>query len=113
MPRLFDGALPTFTIGSNAGRSADRALVDRVAQVCRAAPDHSTVVDGRFKGGYITRRYGRPADGVHAIQMELAQVAYMHEDPPARYDLDRAARLRPVLRAVMEAVVDWSLDRCP
>ncbi len=112
VPRLFEGALPTFNIGSNAGQSADRSLVDRVAQVCQDATGYDTVVDGRFKGGYITRHYGRPADGVHAVQMELAQAAYMHEDPPARYDSERAGRLRPVLRSVMEAVVDWSLSRC-
>jgi N-formylglutamate amidohydrolase len=62
-------------------------------------------VNGRFKGGYITRRYGQPNTGVHAIQLELAEIAYMDEAPPFTFDPGRAARLRPVLRAMLEAML--------
>jgi N-formylglutamate deformylase len=63
-------------------------------------------MNGRFRGGYITRRYGRPADGVHAVQLELSEATYMDEDPPFAFREDLAARIRPVLRALVAAAVD-------
>lgn len=111
VPRLFDGTLPTFSIGSNDGRAADAGLVALVARVCRAATDGPTVVDGRFKGGYITRHYGDPANHVHAVQMELAQAAYMDEAPPYAFVEAKAARLRPTLRAVLLALLGWGRAR--
>lgn len=78
VPRLFDGELPQFNIGSNGGATCDPALVAAVAGIC-AASGHSHVVDGRFRGGWTTRHYGRPQQGVHAIQMELSMRGYMVE----------------------------------
>jgi N-formylglutamate deformylase len=74
VPRLFDGSLPLFNIGTNSGASCDPALTEAVEAICRTSG--STAVNGRFKGGWITRHYGRPEDGVHAIQMELAMRGY-------------------------------------
>lgn len=115
VPRLFDGVLPHFNIGTHSGRSCAAPLVAAVESVCRRAP-YQSVVDGRFKGGYITRHHGRPADGVHAIQMELACRAYLHEpDPPLtdanwppEYDPGHAAPLRERLRAVLQACLDFA-----
>ena len=67
--------------------------------------------DGRFTGGYITRRYGAPAKEVHAVQLELSQRAYMEETPPFRYLPERAARLTPVLRAFVGAMLEWASAR--
>ena len=86
VPRLFAGELPVFNIGTNGGASCAAELAQAVADACAAAGDYSYVVNGRFKGGWITRSYGRPAAGVHAVQMELAQRAYMAESPPWTYD---------------------------
>ncbi len=71
VPRLFDGKLPVFNIGTNDGKSADPALQALVAQLL-AESGETSVVNGRFKGGCITRHYGDPPGGVHALQMELA-----------------------------------------
>jgi N-formylglutamate deformylase len=65
------------------------------------------VVDGRFKGGYITRHYGRPHEGIHVVQMEMCQALYMEERPPWRYDEAKAARIVPVLRRLVEALLTW------
>ena len=78
VPRLFEGRLPVFNIGTNGLKTCEPALADAVAALCRKT-GRSTVLDGRFKGGFITRRLGRPAQGVHAIQMELACRGYLHE----------------------------------
>jgi formiminoglutamase len=78
VPRLFDGALPMFNIGTNSGASCDPRMAAAVEALCRSS-GWATAVDGRFKGGWITRHYGRPAEGVHAIQMELAMRAYLAE----------------------------------
>jgi N-formylglutamate deformylase len=106
VPRFFDGRLPDLNLGTGGGATASDDLVARLGEICRAS-GYSSVVDGRFKGGYITRNYGRPAAGVQALQLELAQVAYMDEDPPYRFDEARAATLRPVLRRLLEACLDW------
>src|SRR3546814_2430004 len=78
VPRLFDGDLPQFNIGTNGGTTCAGDLEAAVTAIC-AASGHSHVVNGRFKGGWTTRHYGRPESGVHAIQMELAMRGYMAE----------------------------------
>ncbi len=75
IPFLFPGTLPVFSIGTDEGRTCDPTIEAATAETCRAAGE--TVVNGRFKGGWTTRHYGRPSEGVHAIQMELAQRAYL------------------------------------
>jgi N-formylglutamate deformylase len=103
VPRLFDGRLPDLNIGTNDGRSADAALIARVVEAARCHPSLSMVLDGRFKGGAITRNYGNPAAGVHAIQVEIAQAAYMVEAPPFAFDADLAKPVRKALRSMAEA----------
>jgi formiminoglutamase len=115
IPRLFEGELPNFNIGTNSGRSCARPLVDAVASECAAAR-LSYVVDGRFKGGYITRHYGRPDDGLHAVQMELACRGYMHETPgpviegqwPTPYDEGFATPMRAILTRVLQACLAFA-----
>ena len=101
VPRLFEGRLPDLNIGTNDGAAADPKLVARVLAAMRAHTNFTQVLDGRFKGGAITRGYGRPAAGVHAIQIEIAQSAYMNEADPHAYDPARAAPLVHVLRDVI------------
>lgn len=74
----------------------------------RAAPERSAVLNGRFKGGYITRHYGNPAAGIHAIQRELAQCLYMDEQPPFAYLPDRAAQLQPVPKRMLDAALAFA-----
>jgi len=106
IPRLFDGLLPDFNIGTNNGAACAAALVDRLAAVCNA-PGYRHVVNGRFKGGHITRHYGQPEQGVHAVQLELAQRTYMREAAPFDYLPQVADRVRPVLRRFVQALIDF------
>jgi formiminoglutamase len=118
IPRLFRGELPEFNLGTNSGVSADAGLVDRVRGILQQS-GRNYVVDGRFKGGFITRGFGRPAENVHALQMELACRAYVDEpmglvDPsnwPTPYDPGYAAPARKILDEILFAVLDWTL-RC-
>ncbi len=71
-----------------------------------AASTYSHVVDDRFKGGFITRNYGKPGEGVQAIQLELSQITYMDEAPPYAFREDLAGQVRPVIRAMVEAALD-------
>ncbi|HEX2136401.1 MAG TPA: N-formylglutamate amidohydrolase, partial [Microvirga sp.] len=114
IPRLFEGELPHFNVGTNGGASCAPALERLVAEHCAATP-FSSVVNGRFKGGFITRRYGAPARGVHAVQMELACRGYMDEPAapspetwPTPYRPERAAPMRAALARLLEAVLDWA-----
>ena len=115
IPRLFDGALPQFNIGTNAGRSCDPALTAAIEGPC-AASRLGHVVDGRFKGGWITRAYGRPETGVHAIQMELAMRGYLREPVtidesnwPVAFDPGFAAPVAAVLTRALEGALRFAL----
>ncbi|QLC74821.1 N-formylglutamate deformylase [Pseudomonas sp. LPB0260] len=107
VPRLFEGRLPDFNLGSNDGASCSPQLAGQLQQVCAGAEGYSQVLNGRFKGGYITRHYGIPADDIHAIQLELAQCTYMDEAPPYGYRTDLAEPVRVVLRRLLEAQLHW------
>ncbi|HET9650655.1 MAG TPA: N-formylglutamate deformylase [Usitatibacter sp.] len=108
IPRLFEGSLPDFNLGTAGGGSADAVLAERLAAVLREAPRYRLAVNGRFKGGYITRHYGDPARGIHAVQLELAQRTYMRESPPYDYLPARADEVRPVLRRFVAAMLRWA-----
>lgn len=97
IPYLFNGKLSDFNIGTDGGRTCGQAVQNAVENICGAARGYSTVVNGRFKGGWTTRHYGNPAAGMHAIQMELAQSTYMRETAPWTYEAGKADRLRPHL----------------
>ncbi|WP_370676594.1 N-formylglutamate deformylase [Pleomorphomonas sp. PLEO] len=112
IPRLFADKLPVFNLGTNNGVSADPALIKQVADII-ATSGRSHVVDGRFKGGYITRHYGQPENGIHALQMELACRGYIREalgpvseaNWPVAFDAGFAAPTRLTLQAVLTACV--------
>lgn len=108
VPRLFDGELPILNLGTNDGQSCARQLGERLAGLC-AASRLSHVVNGRFKGGWITRHYGRPESGVHAVQLELAQRAYMAE-PGGPYNPARAAPLTRTLEQLLGAMIAWAQE---
>ncbi len=107
VPRLFPGELPILNLGTNGGLSCDRSLREVLATVCGES-GLSWVVDGRFRGGWITRHYGRPDEGVHAVQMELAQRGYTDEARPGLWDPARAAPLQVHLRRLLETALAWA-----
>lgn len=114
VPRLFEGMLPHFNLGTNTGASCARELTRAVESVCSASK-FSHVTDGRFKGGYTTRHYGRPREGVHAIQLELACRGYLREPAlpltpenwPPVYDAAHADSMRNTLAGVLRACLDF------
>ena len=102
VPFLFDGRLPDLNLGTADGASCSPALQARLEAVLSAQSAYGWVANGRFKGGYITRHYGAPADGIDAVQLEISQRTYMDEASFA-WDESLAARARPLLRALLEA----------
>jgi N-formylglutamate deformylase len=102
VPLLFDDELPVLNFGTNAGSSCAKELVDVVMQISNESDDYSKVLDGRFKGGYITRHYGDPENNIHAIQLELAQRAYMNEKT-LDFDTELAPRLQKLLSTALQA----------
>ena len=112
IPRLFEGELPQFNLGTNGGATCDQTLESALAQVCEKS-GHSWIANGRFKGGWTTRHYGKPASGIHAVQMELAQRGYM--DEPAAIDetnwpgqLHAAPAILPTLQALIAACLTFA-----
>ena len=111
LPRFFDGRLPDFNLGTADGASADTNLTERMFDILNRAEGYTASLNSRFKGGYITRHYGDPDAGVHAVQLEMAQVAYMDEEAPFRLLPDRVDRVRPVLFELLSTGLDWVRDQ--
>lgn len=105
VPRFFDGRLPDLNLGTADGASCAPALAQQLLTIAQAASGYSAVLNGRFKGGYITRHYGQPARKVHAVQLEMTQCSYMQESMPFAYLPDVAAQVQPVLRALLGALL--------
>ena len=102
---LFEGTLPDFNIGTNIGATCDSKIETIAHEICQAATPYTSTVNGRFKGGWTTRHYGKPQNGIHAIQMELAQSTYLTvEGAPWDYDQAKAANLRPHLAKILLAL---------
>lgn len=104
VPFLFEGRLPDLNLGTAAGASCSPARQARIEAVLAGQHDYGWVANGRFKGGYITRHYGRPDEGVDAVQLELAQSTYMDE-ATGRYQPERAAKLQALLASLLEAAL--------
>ncbi len=106
IPFLFEGVLPDFNIGTVQGESCDPRVEALAVEECAKATGYTSVLNGRFQGGWTTRHYGKPAQGVHAIQMELAQSTHLtREAPPFAYDPAKAEALRGTLRVLLEGLI--------
>jgi N-formylglutamate deformylase len=108
VPRFFEGKLPDLNFGTADGKSCAPDLTAAIADGARAAGKFTVAVNGRFKGGHITRFYGQPQQGIHAIQLEMCQSTYMDETAPFGYRADLADRVQPLLRQLTQAAADWA-----
>ncbi|HYC06039.1 MAG TPA: N-formylglutamate amidohydrolase [Azospirillaceae bacterium] len=111
IPRLFDSPLPDFSLATDEGRTCSPVLARRLANVLGAAEPHSVELNGRIRGGYGARTHGRPADGIHALQLEISRGVYMDEDEPFRFRNDSVAGIIPTLERVIGTVVDWAMEQ--
>uniref|UniRef100_A0A2A4Z0D5 N-formylglutamate deformylase n=1 Tax=OCS116 cluster bacterium TaxID=2030921 RepID=A0A2A4Z0D5_9PROT len=111
IPFLFEGILPTFNIGTNIGQTCAAPIEKITLDICENAEIYSSVINERFKGGWTTRHYGQPQDNVHAIQMELAQSAYMQEQIPWDYNFEAAAKVRPYLANILKSLIELDVPK--
>ncbi len=105
LPRLFEGKLPDFNIGTQDGRTAAPSVQEAIQRVAAASP-FTWIANGRFKGGFITRHAGAPQDGVHAVQLEMCQSTYMSENAPFHYLPEVAKKVEPVVRGMVNGALD-------
>jgi N-formylglutamate deformylase len=104
-PFLFEGRLPDFNIGTDDGKTCNPLMEQEVSAICQSAAGYTSVTNGRFRGGWTSRHYGRPETGVHAIKMELAQATHLKsETPPFDQDVEKSARLREVLQQILQRI---------
>ncbi|MFT5401115.1 MAG: N-formylglutamate deformylase [Gammaproteobacteria bacterium] len=106
VPYLFDGQLPDFNIGTDSGACCDSVIESLVESICESADGFTSVSNGRFRGGWTTRHYGKPSTGIHAIQMELTQFRYMQEAAPWEYLPEVAEALREHLRRILQGLIE-------
>ncbi|MDR0216589.1 MAG: N-formylglutamate deformylase [Comamonas sp.] len=111
LPRFFEGKLPDLNLGTADGKSCDPALAQQLLDIARQAPEHTSVLNGRFKGGYITRNYGQPEQGFHAVQLEMTQSSYMQEHMPFDYLPEVAARIQPTMQRMLQAMLAFAHPR--
>jgi len=107
VPRFFEGRLPDFNFGTSNGASCSPSLINKVNQLDFAP--YSTITNGRFKGGFITREYGKPENNIHSIQLELSQITYMNEQT-FEYDEMLAGQVKPKLEQLVKALIDFSKE---
>ena len=107
LPWLFEGRLPDLNLGTVNGASCGASLRTALSVVLHSQSQFTQVVDGRFKGGYITRHYGMPNEHMHAVQLEMCWRCYMREQAPYRYEPSLTANLQPLLRTLIQTMIDW------
>lgn len=109
LPWLFEGQLPALNLGTADGASCAPAITERLGALLAGQAQFSQVVNGRFKGGYITRHYGQPGQGVHAVQLEMCQRCYMDEaaDPSGAYDDALATGAAPLIEKMLKEMLAW------
>lgn len=110
VPSLFEGELPVLNLGTASGTTASADLVGRVMHILEES-HYTSTLNGRFKGGFITRNYGKPEAGCHVLQLEMAQRAYMNENVPFDYSHEKAAEMhRDVLVPLIKCLIDWTQE---
>lgn len=105
VPSLFEGRLSDLNLGTFDGKSCDKDLAEATFEAAKAS-GFSAVLNDRFKGGYITRHYGAPKKGVHAIQLEMAQAIYMDQGPSFTYRSDLAPKVTNTIRSMLKAALE-------
>lgn len=108
VPRFFEGKLPDLNFGTADGASCAAGMTDAIATLAQGHGGFTVAVNGRFKGGHITRHYGKPGNHVHAIQLEMCQSTYMDETTPYGYREDLASQVQPLLRQLVQTAADWA-----
>ena len=107
IPWLFEGTLPDLNLGTANGTSCADSLRGLLVSELQREARFSHAADGRFQGGFITRNYGRPAENIHAVQMEMCQSRYMQEAMPFAYLEGEAVQVQPLLRRLLEIMLAW------
>jgi N-formylglutamate deformylase len=110
VPGLFEGRLPDLNLGTNEGKTASASLMNIVQRAFQKQSQYSCVVDGRFKGGYITRNFGTPGTGVHALQLEMSQAIYMNE-VTQEFNPDSGQQLMEFLKSLLTHILEWHPNR--
>ena len=110
LPWLFPGRLPDLSLGTASGQSCAPSIRESILDTFAKQKSYSFVCDDRFKGGYITRHYGRPANDIHAVQLEMCQCLYMEEVQPFRYENELAWKITPLLNKVFRTLLKWRPD---
>ena len=113
LPRFFEGKLPDLNLGTADGASCSPALAQELLAIARSAPGYTGVLNGRFKGGHITRHYGQPERNIHAVQLEMTQCSYMQEALPFSYLPEVAAGVQPHLERMLKTVLAFAAREKP
>jgi N-formylglutamate amidohydrolase len=99
VPTIHKEKFPDLILGDADGTSASPGLIEGAISILESKK-YSFSHNDPFKGGYITRHFGIPAENQHALQLEMTKVNYM-DDRENKYDSPRANEMRNVLKATL------------
>jgi N-formylglutamate amidohydrolase len=96
-----------FVLGDCHARACAAGVIDRAEAVLRAL-GYTVARNAPYSGGFVTQHYGRPAEGVHALQIEVNRALYMDETAIARGPgfATLAARLETLIGALVDIAAE-------
>jgi len=95
---------PDLILGDVDETSADKNIIDTTLSTLKNS-SYTVNHNHPFKGGQITRYFGKPSAGIHALQLEMTKVNYL-DNSETKYDPARANKMRELLKRVFEKLID-------
>lgn len=108
VPTIQKDVFPDMILGDNDGQTAHPAFIESALKNLSSGI-YGVNHNHPFKGGQITRSFGKPAVNVNALQLEMNKILYM-DDQELHFHPERANRMREILRKTFKALIN-TLDQ--
>ncbi|WP_411029920.1 N-formylglutamate amidohydrolase [Spongiimicrobium sp. 3-5] len=95
---------PDMILGNNDEKTASPLLINTALKGLRSG-NFKVSHNSPFKGGHITRYFGKPEENVHTLQLEMNKILYM-DDNEITYNKTRAKQVQKVLKHTMETLIE-------
>ncbi len=104
VPGIQKDDFPQVILGDNDETSAHPELIQTAVESL-SGKSFNFSHNFPFKGGFITRSFGKPEQNIHALQLEMTKTNYMN-DSETEYDLERAEKIQQILKITLQNLTD-------